>query len=70
MGSDYQVNDHDTASVIERLVSIEKTVDAILAKMENVETHTLKVIEEIKPTLDELMNSSLVKMLSVGKKKP
>jgi hypothetical protein len=55
--------------VYRRLIEIDEKLDRVLTKMDNVETITVKVIEEIKPTLDELMNSSLVKMLSVGKKK-
>jgi len=48
---------------------IERKLDEVLEKMAKVEDMTAKVIEEVKPTIDELMNSQLVKMLGMGKKK-
>ena len=53
----------------ERLSNLEKNVSAILEKITATELLIAKVIEEVKPTLDELMNSSLVKMMGIGKKK-
>jgi hypothetical protein len=50
-------------------------LDAILAKvtrieerMDSTESMVAKVVEEVKPTIDELMNSSLFKMLGMKKK--
>lgn len=48
---------------------IERKLDEVLDKMSNVEKLTADVIEQVKPTLDELMNSSLIKMLGIKKGK-
>lgn len=52
-----------------REARIERKLDEILKKMNNVEAMTVKVIEEVKPTIDELMQSQFVKMLGMGKRK-
>lgn len=43
-------------------------IDLILEKMVKVEAMVEKVIAEVKPTIDELMDSSLMKMLGMKKK--
>jgi hypothetical protein len=43
-------------------------VREIRERMDNVEAMTVKVIAEVKPTLDEVMNSSFMKMLGMKKK--
>lgn len=48
---------------------IERMLSEVLDKMSKVEEMTATVIAEVKPTIDEFMNSSLGKMLGVGKKK-
>lgn len=48
---------------------IEEKLDSILEKMEKIESLVVKVVEEVKPTIDELMNSKLISMLGIGKKK-
>lgn len=48
---------------------IEDKLDRVLSTMKNTETLIQKVVAEVKPTIDELMNSSFFKMLSMGKKK-
>ena len=48
---------------------IEDKLDRVLSTMENTESLIQKVVAEVKPTIDELMNSSFFKMLSMGKKK-
>jgi hypothetical protein len=58
----------DGMSDSERIDAIEAKVDLVLDKMTNVETMVAKVIAEVKPTIDELMNSSLFKMLGMKKK--
>jgi len=53
-------------------VLLQKILDEVLAikaRMDNVESMTTKVIEEVKPTIDELMNSSFGRMLTLGIKK-
>lgn len=50
-----------------RLNSIEKKVDDVLDKSGKVETIAQKVAEQVKPTLDALMNSPIIKMLGVKK---
>lgn len=50
------------------LQNILDEVREIKTRMDNVEKMTTDVIAEIKPTLDELMNSSLFKMLGMKKK--
>jgi hypothetical protein len=52
-----------------RLDRVELMLAEILDKMARVETMTVQVIEEVKPTIDELMKSNFVKMLGLGKKK-
>lgn len=58
----------DNVVDIDALTDSEK-LDLILQKMLKVEEMTATVIEQVKPTLDELMNSSLVKMLGLKKGK-
>jgi tetrahydromethanopterin S-methyltransferase subunit B len=48
---------------------IERKLDEVLEKMKSVEKVTMDVMEQVKPTLDELMNSSLIKMLGIKKAK-
>ncbi len=48
---------------------IERKLDEVLEKMAKVEGMVVTVMEQVKPTLDELMNSSLVKMLGIKKAK-
>lgn len=64
-----------TRTVEERLLDIELTVDRIekgvniiLSAMDRTEQMVGKIIEEVKPTIDELMNSQLFKMLGMKKK--
>lgn len=52
-----------------RNTRIEQKLDLVIEKMSSVEEMTAKVIAEVKPTLDELMNSSLIKMLGIKKGK-
>jgi uncharacterized Fe-S cluster-containing radical SAM superfamily protein len=61
--------DLSAIEVAERLRRMEEKQDRILEKIAATEELIARVIEEVKPTVDELMNSSLVKMLGVGKKK-
>jgi hypothetical protein len=48
---------------------IERKLDEVLEKMAKVEVMVATVVEQVKPTLDELMNSSFVKMLGIKKGK-
>jgi len=43
-------------------------VRELRARMDKVEEMASKVIDEVKPTLDEVMNSSFMKMLGMKKK--
>lgn len=47
---------------------IERKLDEVLSKMSKVEEMIADVVTQVKPTLDELMNSSLIKMLGIKKK--
>lgn len=53
----------------DEIAILNSAIKDIQAKMEKVETMTAEIIAEVKPTIDEFMNSSLGKMLGVGKKK-
>lgn len=55
--------------VLRDLNALEDKIDLILAKMEKVEEMTATVIEQVKPAIDDLMNSSLGKMLGIKKGK-
>jgi signal transduction histidine kinase len=59
------VTQHDAANIL----STEEKIDLILEKMVRVEAMVEKVISEVKPTIDELMDSSLFKMLGMKKSK-
>jgi hypothetical protein len=52
----------------ERLTDVEADIKEILKTMKATEALITKIIEEVKPTVDELMNSSLFKMLGMKKK--
>lgn len=71
MHSDGTITDVDGNEVLttdERLIRLESTVARILDKMDNVEAMVGNIIAEVKPTIDELMNSQLFKMLGMKKK--
>lgn len=59
--------DNPTAESV-LLQQILDEVREIKTRMDNVETMTSQVIADVKPTLDELMNSSFMKMLGMKKK--
>jgi len=48
---------------------IERKLDDVLERMNKVENMVATVLEQVKPTLDELMNSSFIKMLGIKKGK-
>jgi hypothetical protein len=50
-------------------LTTEQKLDLILLKISQTEAMVTKIIEEVKPTLDELMGSQLFKMIGMGKKK-
>lgn len=52
-----------------RIKRLEERVELILEKMEKVETLVTKIVDEVKPTIDELMQSSLFKMLGMKRGK-
>ncbi len=52
-----------------QLATIVTEVTAIRERMDATEKMIGTVVDEVKPTIDEFMNSSLGKMLGVGKKK-
>lgn len=52
-----------------RLAAMEAKMDQILDIMENIQTNIGKAIDQVKPTLDELMKSPIVKMFGLNKKK-
>jgi hypothetical protein len=47
---------------------IERGVNIIIGAIDRTEQMVGKIIEEVKPTIDELMNSQLFKMLGMKKK--
>jgi hypothetical protein len=49
-------------------MTTDEKIDLILEKIEKTEAMVTKIVEEVKPTIDELMNSSLFKMLGMKKK--
>ena len=53
----------------DRMERIEAKLDRVLSTMENTESLIQKVVAEVKPAIDEFMNSSFFKMLNMGKKK-
>lgn len=55
--------------IITRLVNIEKTTEDMQAKMTSTEEMIRKVAAEVMPTINELMQSPMLKMLGVGKRK-
>jgi hypothetical protein len=61
-------NEPTLADVWHRLHTIEKKVDDVLDKSGKVETIAQKVAEQVKPVLDDLMKSPILKMLGVNKK--
>lgn len=58
----------EKADAISREARIEMKLDQILEKISATEAMVEKVVMEVKPTIDELMNSSLFKMLGMKKK--
>ena len=59
-------SENDTEARLDR---IETTLMQILEKMSSTEAMVEKVVAEVKPTIDELMQSKLFQMLNMGKKK-
>lgn len=51
-----------------RLNVIERKLDDVLDKTNKVETIAMKVAEQVKPILDDLMKSPFLKMLGVKSK--
>lgn len=65
---DAQIMGDNARSTNERLDLLLAEVIAIRERMDKTEAMVAGVVEEVKPTIDELMNSSLFKMLGMKKK--
>lgn len=50
------------------LATIDAKLDNVVARMNSCETMVSRVVDEVKPTIDELMSSNLVKMLGLKKR--
>lgn len=66
--NDYTCLVHDDNDFAERIEAIEADIAKILAITERVEAMAQKVADQIKPVLDDLMKSPLLKMLGVKSK--
>lgn len=51
-----------------QLIRIEQKLDEVLKTMARTEQMVEKVVDEVKPTIDDLMSSNLFKMLGMKKK--
>lgn len=65
---DYVCLVHDDNDFANRVEAIEVKLDAILAISVRVEAMAQKVADQVKPVLDDLMKSPLLKMLGVKAK--
>lgn len=52
----------------DRLDALDAKLDAIIESQSKVETLVTTILAEVKPTLDALMKSPMLKMLGIGRK--
>jgi septal ring factor EnvC (AmiA/AmiB activator) len=66
---DQEDTDSRIAAIEKNLEEISETLDFIKATIVKADTTITTVAEQVMPTVNELMQSPMLKMLGVGKKK-